>query len=78
MSAQDLKYAIHESVENIDDEDFLSLIKEMLNRKYINQEKPIFSDKQLEEIDRSREQLNHGKFKTEEQIDKMVSEWAKE
>ncbi len=78
MITQDLKYAIHESVENIDDEDFLTLIKEMLSRKYENQEKPVFSDKQLEEINRSREQVNQGKFKTEEQIDKMVSEWAKE
>lgn len=78
MTTQELKYAIHESIENIDDEELLNLIKEMLSRKYDFDRSVSFSEHDLREIDLAREQINKGNFKTGEEIDQLVSKWAAE
>jgi hypothetical protein len=78
MKAMDIKHAIHESIENIDDEDFLEIIRELVSHKYQVSGKPEFSETDLKEIHEARDQINKGNFKTENEMDELVSKWANE
>jgi hypothetical protein len=61
MSTEEIKTALHESVENIDDNDFLSAIKQTIDRKYTLHEKPLLSDWQKNRIEESYHQIEQGK-----------------
>jgi predicted transcriptional regulator len=78
MKQQDIKQLLHESIENINDEDFLIAVKQIIDRKYSPLSEPKLSECQLARIKESREQINNGKFLTNEQADSLVDKWLSE
>ena len=78
MSTQNIKTLLHESIENINDEDFLLAVKQILDRKYSPSDQPQLSAAQIERIEESKEQIRQGNFLTNEQADKLIERWLNE
>ena len=78
MSTEEIKSRLHESIENIDDNEFLLTIKEMIEHKYQTVDSPKLTDWQLERIKESEEQIKNGDFLTDDQVDNIVDKWLKE
>ena len=78
MKPNNIKTLLHESIENINDDDFLIAVKQILDRKYTPSEQPKLSKAQILRIKESKEQIKQGKFLTNEQADKLVDRWLKE
>ena len=78
MKAQNIKSLLHESIENINDEDFLLAVKQILDRKYATSNQPKLKKEQIQRIDESKEQIRNGNFLTNNQADKLVERWLKE
>jgi hypothetical protein len=78
MKDQHIKTLLHESIENITDEDFLLAVKQILDRKYIPSKSPKLSKAQTKRIEESKEQIRKGNFLTNAQADKLVDKWLKE
>lgn len=78
MSTDEIKSRLHESIENIDDNEFLLTIKEMIEHKYQPVNSPKLTDWQLERIKESEEQIKNGDFLTDDQVDNIVDKWLKE
>ncbi|WP_299290126.1 hypothetical protein [uncultured Mucilaginibacter sp.] len=78
MSAQNIKTLLHESIENINDEDFLFAVKQILDRKYLPLDQPKLSKEQIQRIEESKQQIKQGQFLTNEQADKLVEKWLNE
>jgi hypothetical protein len=77
MSTQELKNALHESIENITDETFLNTVYELVHRRYEVEKEPSLSKKQLERLKSAEENINNGSFFTQNQADSLVKEWLK-
>lgn len=75
MTKQEIKSLLHESIENINDEDFLLALKEFLDNNYIVSSQPQLSDWQKKRIEESEKQINKGEYLTNEQADKLVEKW---
>jgi len=75
MNAQNIKTLLHESIENINDEEFLLAIKQILDRKYTTSDRPELSKEQIRRIDESKEQIRKGNYLTNDQADKLVEKW---
>lgn len=78
MRPQNIKTLLHESIENINDEDFLTAVKQIIDRKYIPSTEPELSETQIERIEESKEQIQNGRFLTNEQADSLVDKWLNE
>jgi len=78
MSTEEIKTALHESIENIDDNDFLSALKQIVERKYSLPEKPELTDWQEKRIEESYRQFEEGKTFTNHQADLLVEKWLSE
>ncbi len=78
MGAQNIKTLLHESIENINDEDFLLAVKQILDRKYLPTDQPQLSKEQIQRIEESKQQIKQGNFLTNEQADKIVEKWLNE
>ena len=78
MKNQNIKTLLHESIENIDDEDFLIAVKDIIDRKYSTSIEPKLSDNQVERIEESKEQIRSGQYLSNEQADSLVDKWLKE
>ena len=78
MSTEELKRRLHEGIENIDDDEFLNTIKELIDRKYTASNDIKLSDKQLDRIRESEEQINAGNFFSNDDIDKIIDKWLNE
>ena len=78
MKPNNIKTLLHESIENINDDDFLNAVKQILDRKYMPSIQPKLSKAQTQRIEESKEQIKQGKFLTNEQADKLVDKWLKE
>jgi tRNA A22 N-methylase len=78
MGAQNIKTLLHESIENINDEDFLLAVKQILDRKYLPSDQPQLSKEQIQRIEESKQQIKQGNFLTNEQADKIVEKWLNE
>jgi len=78
MSTEEIKTALHESIENIDDNDFLSAIKQIIDRKYIVQKEPVLKDWQKNRIKESYLQYGVGKTFSNRQADLLVEKWLSE
>lgn len=78
MRQQNIKTLLHESIENINDEDFLIAVKQIIDRKYIPSDEPKLSKNQIERIEESKDQIRSGKFLTNEQADSLVNKWLNE
>lgn len=78
MDTQNIKTLLHESIENINDEDFLLAVKQILDRKYSPLNQPILSKEQVQRIEESKQQIKQGHFLTNEEADKLVEKWLNE
>lgn len=78
MKTQEIKSLLHESIENIDDEDFLLAIKQILEKKYVPTEEPKLAKWQVKRIEAAKKQIKKGKYLTNEQVDKLVDKWLNE
>ncbi|MFZ1323281.1 MAG: hypothetical protein WAT71_17130 [Ignavibacteria bacterium] len=77
MSKEEIKSLLHESIENIQDDDFLLSVKEIIDSMYIPSEIPIISENRKKRILDSNDQIDKGNFITNEEADKLVDEWLK-
>jgi hypothetical protein len=72
---KELKSLLHESIENIDDEEILHLAKDLLEGQY----KPIpnieISDYQKKRLSKAKESVKKGQVLTNEEADELVSKW---
>ena len=78
MKEQNIKTLLHESIENINDEDFLVAVKQIIDRKYVPSAQPVLSKGQIRRIEESKEQIRQGKFLSNGQADKLVDKWLNE
>ena len=78
MSTQEIKMALHESIENIDDSDFLHAMMQIIDRKYKIDESPKLSNWQIERLDEAANQIALGKSFNNRQADLLVEKWLKE
>jgi len=77
MSSEEIKSVLHESIENIEDDDFLLSVKEIIDSKYGLSTIPKVSDNQMKRILESEDQIEKGNFLTNEEADKLVNEWLR-
>lgn len=75
MSTQELKTALHESIENIDDNDFLNAIMQIVNRKYTINQNPQLTEWQLNRIEESKNQIDNGDCFSNRAADILVEKW---
>jgi hypothetical protein len=78
MKIPNIKTLLHESIENISDEDFLLAVKQIIDRKYSPSDEPELSEIQIKRIKESKEQILSGRFLTNEQADSLVDKWLNE
>ncbi|MGM0588692.1 MAG: hypothetical protein ACQETE_09780 [Bacteroidota bacterium] len=74
-TADQLKSLLHESIENIDDEDLLRTVKDILDRKYQPAENIQLSSVQEQRIEQAQESIKRGDYLTNEQADQLVAQW---
>ena len=77
MSAdtKELKSLLHESIENIDDEELLRAAKSILDRKYEPKSVIHVSDYQKQRIEKAKASIDRGDYLTNEQADELVAKW---
>lgn len=73
-ATKELKNLLHESIENIDDEDLLRVAKSILDRKYSPDAGIQLNAYQKQRIEAAKQ----GEFLTNEQADEFVSKWLNE
>ncbi len=78
MSTNEIKGKLHESIENIDDNEFLLTIKEIIEHKYQAEDSIELPEWQLKRIEESERQIENGEFYTDEQVDKVIDKWLGE
>lgn len=76
MKTKNIKYLIHESIENIDDQIFLQSIQEIIERKHYpqNVQKPI-PDYIIKELDNASHQIKHGDYLSNEEANGIIDKW---
>ncbi|MCX6279401.1 MAG: hypothetical protein NT004_15090 [Bacteroidetes bacterium] len=57
ISTNEIRILLHESIENIDDQQFLIAIKQLLDRKYTSAKDPLLAEWQLDRMDESKAQI---------------------
>ncbi|MCK5055455.1 MAG: hypothetical protein KAT34_02290 [Candidatus Aminicenantes bacterium] len=75
MTQIEIKTLLHESIENINDEDFLLSIKNLVERKYIPPTPLKLSAWQVEKLDNAKKEIEEGKYLSDTEADKIVDEW---
>jgi hypothetical protein len=78
MSTNEIKVLLHESIENIDDQQFLIAIKQIIDRKYTSAKNPLLAEWQLNRMDESKAQIEKGQFISNTQADQLVERWLNE
>jgi hypothetical protein len=78
MSTHEIKEFLYESIENIDDADFLEAIKYLIERKYTPKDSREIPVWQSERINASRDQIKNGQSFSNRQADLLVSKWLSE
>ena len=78
MSTEEIKQLLHESIENIDDNEFLLAVKQIIERKYTPVNTLELSEWQLNRIEVSKEQIKNGKGISNSQADFLVEKWLNE
>jgi len=68
MSLEEIKSVLHESIENIEDDDFLTSVIEIIDSKYGHSTIPKVSDAQMKRILELDDQIEKGK---------LVDEWLR-
>ena len=78
MNIDELKGRLHESIENINDDEFLLTIKDLIERKYQSSDNPKLSDWQLNRIKESENQIETNNSYSNEQVDTILDRWLEE
>ena len=75
---KELKALLHESIENIDDEELLLVAKSILDRMYEPDKNVRLNDFQKKRLDMAKKSIQKGDYLTNKQADELVSKWLKE
>lgn len=75
---KELKSLLHESIENIDDEELLRVAKNILDRKYTPVENIELNEYQKKRLEKAKAGISTGESLSNEQADKLVSQWLNE
>jgi hypothetical protein len=78
IDTKELKSLLHESIENIDDEELLHIAKSILDRKYEPAENIKLNEYQKQRLDKARKSIEKGEYLTNEQADELVTKWLNE
>ena len=78
MTTQNINTLLHESIENINDKEFLLALKQIFDRKYTPSNQAELSKEQIQRIDESKEQICKGNFLTNARTGKLVEKWLME
>ena len=77
-NTNELKSLLHESIENIDDEELLRVAKNILDRKYAPTEKIVLNEYQKQRLEKAKASIAKGEYLSNEQADKLVTQWLNE
>ncbi len=75
---KELKSLLHESIENIDDEELLRVAKSILDRKYTPIDNIELNEYQKQRLDKAKASIAKGNYLTNEQADELVTKWLNE
>ena len=75
---KDLKNLLHDSSENIDDEELLRVAKSVLDRKYTPVETIELNEYQKQRLEKAKAGIAKGEYLSNEQADKLVTQWLNE
>ena len=75
---KELKSLLHESIENIDDEELLRVAKSLLDRKYTPSEKIDLNEYQKQRLEKAKTAIAKGEYLSNEQADKLIAQWLNE
>jgi len=75
---KELKSLLHESIENIDDEELLRVAKSILDRKYTPVDNIELNEYQKQRIDKAKASIAKGDYLTNDQADELVTKWLNE
>lgn len=76
--SNELKSLLHESIENIEDEEILRAAKNILDRKYAPTEKIVLNEYQIQRLEKAKVGIARGEHVSNEQADKLVAKWLNE
>lgn len=77
-NTKELKNPLHESIENIDDEELLRIAKSSLDRKYEPDANISLNEYQKQRLSKAKKSIKKGDYLTNEQADQIVVEWLNE
>lgn len=77
-ATKDLKNLLHESIENIDDEELLRVAKSVLDRKYTPVETIELNEYQKQRLEKAKASIAKGEYLSNEQANKLVTQWLNE
>lgn len=77
MNTTQLKSALHESIENIDDLEVLKTMNEISLHHYNILQEPVLNDYELNCIAESEKQISEGNYFTDEQANELFEKWLK-
>jgi len=75
MNTSQLKIALHETIENINDAELLKTLADISRHHYNTVEEPELNKYQVNRLHESREQIKDGKFFTDAQANELISKW---
>lgn len=75
---KELKNLLHESIENIDDEELLRIAKSLLDRKYEPDANISLNEYQKQRLSKAKKSIKKGDYLTNEQADQIVAKWLNE
>jgi hypothetical protein len=75
---KELKSLLHESIENIDDEELLRVAKSILDCKYTPIDNIELNEYQKQRLDKAKASIAKGNYLTNEQADELVTKWLNE
>ncbi len=78
QNTKELKTLLHESIENIDDEELLQTVKTILDQKSQSVSEPQLTEYQVKRIDKAKRSISKGETLTNEQADELVDRWLNE
>ncbi len=75
MSTDELKTLLHESIDTIDDVEFLETLREIIESRNTAWSEGQLPRWQQERLDESLKQIEKGEFRTHEEVFKSIDEW---
>ena len=77
MTSAQLKTALHESIENINDIQLLRTLSEISKHHYSALQEPELNDYQLSRLHESEKQIEVKNYFTNEQANELIQQWLK-